>query len=57
MEVPGVREEGGMNYCLKMDIESQFYKMKRVLEIDRDDGYTMLIELNRTVHLKMVKMV
>ena len=57
MEFPGVGEEGRMkNYCL-MDTESQFYKMKRVLEIDGDDGYTIWIGLNRTVHLKMVKMV
>ena len=41
MEFPGVGEEGRMkNYCL-MDTESQFYKMKRVLEIDGDDGYTI----------------
>lgn len=37
----GWGEEGRRSYCLR-DIEFQFYKMKRVVEMDGDDGCTTL---------------
>ena len=41
MVVSGDLREGGMmRYCL-MGIEFQFYKIKRFMEMDSGDGYTL----------------